>query len=85
MILLMEEILHHLTGSSAHYSKSFFTSQLVQDFFHQQYVWMLSLYNTPENQHSKTHIGTYVCAIRGLYGTEVDARIQQIMYLGNRI
>ena len=33
----MEEILHHLIGSSSHYLQGFFTSQVVQDFFHQQY------------------------------------------------
>ena len=39
-VLLMEEILHQLIGSSTHYSQvfiCFYTSQVVQDFFHQQY------------------------------------------------
>lgn len=31
------EILHHLIGSSSHYLHRFFTSQVVQDLFHQQY------------------------------------------------
>ena len=33
----MEEILHQLIGSLSHHSQGFFTSQVVQDFFHQQY------------------------------------------------
>ena len=37
LILLMEEFLHHLIGSSSHYLQGFLTSQVVQDFFHQQY------------------------------------------------
>ena len=36
-LLLMEEILHQLIGSLSHYLQVFFTSQVVQDFFHQQY------------------------------------------------
>jgi len=32
----MEEILHNLIGSSSHYLQ-FFTFQVVQDLFHQQY------------------------------------------------
>ena len=36
-ILLMEEILHQLIGSLSHYLYTrFYTSQVVQDFFHQQ-------------------------------------------------
>ena len=36
----MEDILHQLIGSLSHYSlfAGFYTSQVVQDFFHQQYV-----------------------------------------------
>ena len=39
-ILLMEEIRRSpvAVGSLSHYRQGFFTSQLVQDFFHQQYV-----------------------------------------------
>ena len=37
LILLMEEFLRHLIGSSSHYLQGFLTSQVVQDFFHQQY------------------------------------------------
>jgi len=33
----MEELLHHLIGGSSHYLQGF-TSQVVQDFFHQQHV-----------------------------------------------
>ncbi len=34
----MEEILHQLIGSLSHYLKyRIYTSQMVQDFFHQQY------------------------------------------------
>ena len=32
------KILHHLIGSSSHYLHRFFTSRLVQDFFHQRHV-----------------------------------------------
>ena len=37
---LMEEILHQLilVGRLSHYLQGFYTSQVVQDFFHQQYV-----------------------------------------------
>ena len=35
-ILLIEEILHQLICSLSHYF-GFYTSQVVQDFFHQQY------------------------------------------------
>ena len=35
-ILLMAEILHHLLGSFSHLYTRFYTSQVVQDFFHQQ-------------------------------------------------
>ena len=40
VLLLMEEILHQLIGSFSHYLQDFlhFTSQVVQDFFHQQYA-----------------------------------------------
>ena len=34
--LLMAEILHQLIGSLSHYLQGFSTSQVVQDFFHQQ-------------------------------------------------
>ena len=38
LVRLMEEILHHLIGSLSHYFfAGFDTSQVVQDFFHQQY------------------------------------------------
>ena len=37
VILLMEEILHQLACSLSHYFTRFYTSQVVQDFFHQQY------------------------------------------------
>ena len=40
MILLMEEILHQLIGSLSQYSQgfnTFYTSQVVQDFLHQEY------------------------------------------------
>ena len=33
----MEETLHQLIGSLSHYLQDFYTSQVVQDFFHQQY------------------------------------------------
>ena len=36
-ILLMEEILHQLIGRLSHCLWVFYTSQVVQDFFHQQY------------------------------------------------
>ena len=36
-ILLMEEILHELIDSLSHYLQGFYTSQVVQDFFLQQY------------------------------------------------
>jgi len=36
--LLMEEILHQLVGSLSHCLHGFYTSQLVQNFFHQQHV-----------------------------------------------
>ena len=38
VILLMEYILHQLIGSLSHYLHGFYTSQVVQDFFHQQYL-----------------------------------------------
>ena len=39
----MEEILHHLIGSSSHYIfAEMFTIRVVQDVFHQQYEWLLS-------------------------------------------
>ena len=40
IILLMEKILHQLIGtrSLSHYLQGFYTSQVVQDFFHQQHV-----------------------------------------------
>ncbi len=34
----MAEILHQLIGSLSHYLLRFYTSQVVQDFFHQQYL-----------------------------------------------
>ena len=37
--LLMEEILHQLIGRLSHCLQGFYTSQVVQDFFHQQYHW----------------------------------------------
>ena len=37
-LLLMEEILHQLIGSLTQYLQGFFPSQVVQDFFHQQYL-----------------------------------------------
>ncbi len=36
-LLLMAEILHQLIGSLSHYLQGFYTSQVVQDFSHQQY------------------------------------------------
>ena len=36
VVLLMEEILHQLIGSLSHYLQGFCTSQVVQDFSHQQ-------------------------------------------------
>ena len=44
MILLTEEILHQLISSLSHYLNlftGFYTSQVVQDFFHQQYEMIL--------------------------------------------
>ena len=37
VLLLMAEILHQLMGSVSHCLYRFYTSQVVQDFFHQQY------------------------------------------------
>ena len=37
VLLLVEEILHKLIGSLSRYTR-FFTSQPVEDFFHQQFV-----------------------------------------------
>ena len=40
LLLLMAEILHQLIGSVSDYLQGFiYTSQVVQDFFHQQYHW----------------------------------------------
>jgi len=35
ILMLMEDILHQLIGSLCLYVQGFFTSQVVQDFFHQ--------------------------------------------------
>ena len=35
----MAEILHQLIGSLSHYLQGFYTSQVAQDIFHQQYYW----------------------------------------------
>ena len=40
-LLLMEEILHQLIGSLSHFFTGFYTSQVVHDFVHQQYVRFL--------------------------------------------
>ena len=37
MLLLIAEMLHQLIGSLSQYLQGFYTSQVMQDFFHQQY------------------------------------------------
>ena len=40
VILLMEEIMHQLIGNWPHSVQGFYTSQVVEDFFHQQFLFM---------------------------------------------
>ena len=44
MILLMKEILHQLICRPYHYLQCFYLSQVVQDFFHQQYLTNIRRY-----------------------------------------
>ena len=44
MILLMKEILHQLMCRIHHYLQCFYLSQVVQDFFHQQYLTNIRRY-----------------------------------------
>ena len=43
----MDKILHQLIGSLSHYLQGFYTSQVVQDFFHQQYQRRKKPINVP--------------------------------------
>ena len=68
MILLMEEILHQSMGSVSHYSgQVFYTSQVVQDIFHQHYMgWACS---EPKQCRSRNHLTQ-----RWVHGDRNDGR-----------